>query len=77
MDRVSEKPEIREFSPHQQKEFIENDFDNMLRRQYNMRMEAIEEARNGESTTPIGKIFIRKSITRTPIDENDLHYSKT
>jgi hypothetical protein len=32
MDRVSEKPEIREFSPLQQKEFIENDFDNMLRR---------------------------------------------
>jgi len=32
IERVSEKPEIREFSPHQQQEFIENDFDNMLRR---------------------------------------------
>ena len=32
MEKVSEKPEIREFSPHQQQECIENDFDNMLRR---------------------------------------------
>lgn len=32
MDRVDEKPDIREFSPHQQKEFIENDFEKMLLR---------------------------------------------